>query len=197
MDNPQSRRSRMKRMNLAEIIGGQDSPLSGDTDNLKAGSSGSGPGTEDPTGNEEITDAAAHHNPPHLDKKGPVTLENLSDKIDQILGYLVTNKNELTTINSRHEKRFQILEDAHNEIVERFDLVTSDISTNACQIARNSTNIESNEACISTLKTQLRICKASNEECISKLRDMDLEIKSLKADLADNKSTTLDLGLEV
>lgn len=129
--------------------------------------------------------------------KAPVTLENLSDKIDQILGYLATNKNELSTINRRHDKIFQILEEAHNEVVDRFEQVSNDISSNALQIARNTTNIESNESCIETIKTQLRICKASNEEYISKFKDMTLEIKSLRTEVADSKRSVLDLRQDV
>lgn len=192
-DNHVSRRSRIKRINLTENLTEGKCLTSIDENggqNLTAVTTGQP--TRDHT-EEDGTEIA----PPPQTTKTPVTLESMSGKIDQILGYLVTNKNELSAINNRHEKRFKILEDAHNEVADRFDQVTYDIASNATEIARNSTNIESNEACISTLQTQLRICKAANEEYICKLKDLDLEMKNLKSEFAENKREVLDLGLEV
>lgn len=131
------------------------------------------------------------------DDSSKITLEVLSDKIDKILGYLASNKSELTTINNRHDSRFKILESAYNDVLDNLDQANADISKNATEIARNATNIESNEACISTLKTQLRICKATNEEYIDRFKDMDSELKSLKSEVIDNKRSILDLGMDV
>lgn len=143
------------------------------------------------------TETQAEYKQPSDITKVPVTLESLSGKIDQILEYLATNKSELSTINKRHEKRFKILEGAYNDVADRFDQISSDVSDNATEIARNSTNIESSEACISTLKTQLRLCKSTNEEYLSNLKDMDLEMKNNKSEFAELKRVALDFGLEV
>lgn len=134
-------------------------------------------------------------------KTGKISLDDkvdmLSDKVDKILGYLVTNKGELTAINKRNEKKFKILENAHNDVADKMTKISTDITSNAVQIARNSTNIEANEAAIASLDTQLRICKATNEEYIGKFKDMDTEMKCLRAELAENRRCVLDLGLEV
>lgn len=179
-DDLSSRRARMKRINLTHLTEDQDLPPVFDEV------------CEDPK-DQTATVGAEEGNT----TKAPVTLESLSGKIDQILGYLVTNKNELSAINKRHEGRLHTLEIAHNEVVDKFDQVTADISNNAAQIARNSTNIESNETCIETLKTQLRICKATNEDFINKFKDMDMELKKLKVDTVENKRCILDMGLDV
>lgn len=193
--DPRSRRSRMKRINLTDLVAEEQEPPS----SLDGGH----PTNELGIGNSkldcmtEIGDGQTIPPPASESAKEPATLESLSGKIDQILGYLVANKSELSTINRRHESRLRVLEVGHNEVVDKFEQVTGDISANATQIARNSTNIESNETCISTLKTQLRICKATNEEFINRFRDMDLELKQLKAGYVENKRSILDLGLDV
>lgn len=196
-DSLNSRRSRMKRINLAEVMDEQGLPPDGRGGGKNGGPESGAAGLNtvplstlsDLNGESTETDSKTK-----IEEK--VTLESLSGKIDQILGYLATNKDELSTINRRHEKRFQILEKAYNDVVDNFNQASNDISSNASQIARNSTNIESNEACISTVKAQLRICKASNEEYISKFKDMELEIKNLRSEFVENKRAVLDLGLE-
>lgn len=140
-------------------------------------------------------------NPPETQTKIKISLDDkvdlLSDKVDKILGYLVANKSELSAINKRNDRKFKSLESAHNEVVDRLDLVSSDLTENAVQVARNATNIEASETAIASLEAQLRICKATNEEYIGKFKDMTAEMKHMRTDFAEDKRAVLDLGLEV
>lgn len=193
VEDPKSRRSRMKRINLTNLAPLPES-VDTDTDLLNVVPKAGGDARLD---GEFVDVEQTEIIPPSKTTKTPVTLESLSEKIDHILGYLAGNKNELSIINRRHEKRLHVLESAHNDVADRLDLVNADIDSNATKIARNSTNIESNEACISTLETQLRICKATYEEYITRLKDMDLEMKNLKSNLSENRRAIVDLGMEV
>lgn len=87
MDDPQSRKSRLKRINLSEMICEQNPPLMEGNGGIETMALGSDLGTKDPTVSEVNGAETTQHNPPHMDNKTPVTLESLSDKIDQILDY--------------------------------------------------------------------------------------------------------------
>lgn len=191
----QNRRSRLKRINLDELVNQMESRPTVAGANAATGTSETVQHEQASAGDDSGKDI-----PPETsltEEETPITLKILSGKIDKILNYLATNKDELSSINNRHEARFKFLESAHNDVVDKLGQTSVDIAKNATEIARNVTNIESNEACISTIKAQLRICRATNEEYISKFKDMEVEMKSLKSEVAENKRETLDLGLEV
>lgn len=109
----------MKRINLDELT--DDQSLVPNAENLDLlgavaiDQNGEGQG-------KEVNGVQAEITKPLDDTKVPVTLESLSNKIDQILGYLATNKSEVLTINNRHEKWFKILAGAYNEVADRVDL---------------------------------------------------------------------------
>lgn len=137
----------------------------------------------------------------NLTTKTPIShdekLDRLADKVDTILGYLATNKGELTTINNRNEKKFKVLECACNDAVDNINQISTDISAQSVQLTRNTAAIENTNSEISSLGEQLRIYKSANEDCISKMNEMNSELKKLRIELTESKRSVLDLGLEV
>lgn len=192
-ENGRKTRSRIKRINLDDDTADYDSSNAGS--DLLAEKQGEGETSVENLPTPENVDLGNHQGKAKISLDDKVDL--LSDKVDKILGYLAANKGELSAINKRNERKFKFLEDAHNDVADKIDLINADITTNAVQVARNATNIEASESAIASLETQLRICKATNEEYIGKFKDMTSEMKNLRCELTENKRAVLDLGLEV
>lgn len=138
--------------------------------------------------------------PPPPPAKAPMTLDEkvdiLSTKVDQILGHLAASKNENLVRDRLIESKFKKIESAHNSLTDAVIQVEGDLNTCKTRVAHNAINIESNENSISALDTQIRICKASSEEYRLRLREVDIRMKNMQAQIDGVDRTVLDLGLE-
>lgn len=124
-------------------------------------------------------------------------MDNLSEKIDKILGFIATSRDEAKEEDKTYNQRFHKIVEAQNIVAERLEKTVSEVTTLKSKTEQNTITIESNEAALTSIEAQLRVCKATNEEYQIKIDDMESKMKRQSSELVETKRIVLDMGLEV
>lgn len=124
-------------------------------------------------------------------------VDRITEKMDWLVNFIANSKVETDARNKLNDQKFSRVETAYNSMVD--SLAKTSDSLNSCnqKIAQQALTVSSHDAGISSLQTQLRVQRASNDELRSEIQDMSSEFKKFKIEVGEIKRSVLDLGSEV
>lgn len=124
-------------------------------------------------------------------------MDNMTRKMDRVLEYLVADKSRSDTRNQINTAKFKLLEQSQNNVIDKLSHIDLNLVECAAKAAQNSINIESNEECLTSLQSQVRLLKACVNDKDEKMNDLMGQMKKIQKDINATKSSVLDLGQEV
>lgn len=121
-------------------------------------------------------------------------LDILTVKMDKVLDYLAYQKEKSDASEVLTAAESKILEKSHNSVVDKMQHIDLDLAACNAKIAQNIINIETNESCIASIETQMRLMKVASNECEMQLKALQGKFSQIQKDVSGNKYTVLDLG---